>query len=137
MKYRLRSFLPLLVVLLLPACDAADTDGPEPMACTLSIPATALPSLFSTEPFQVTYRAARTGEATLASLTYLDADGTPQTVANPALPWTTTLTVAAEGSVALSGQGTVTDGSLTITVEADNGDGATLDLQDDCRQTVD
>jgi hypothetical protein len=116
------------------SCDSGGSNEPDPLVCSLSA-AQSLASPFSSDPFTVTYRAARTGDGSISSLTYADGSGSTQTVSSPSLPWTMTETIPATGNASISANGQVANGTLEIEFSATNGS-ATVDGSDSCAQTA-
>jgi hypothetical protein len=112
--------------LFMTACDSGIGGS---LTCNL----TAELSLDEGSDFSVTYEATRSGDGSISSLTYTGAAGGRQTVTNPSLPWTHTETMVSTAASMTAG-GEVTDGSLTINLEAVSG-GLTLGQSDACSQS--
>ena len=61
---------------------------------------------------QVVYSATGTGSVSLTSVTYKGANGADVVVANPALPWSTSIDFPSGGAVVVSAVGTASNGGL-------------------------
>jgi len=124
----------LLLSFLLVSCDSnSDDPSPNPLTCSLGAEQS-LVSPFSSDAFTVVYQATRTGDGSISSLTYTDAAGNSQSVANPSLPWSQTETLNVGANAAIGANGSVTNGGLNISFSATNGS-ATVDGSDSCAQT--
>ena len=120
------TLLILVLALLLSSCDKSDdtTSPNNTQQVNLTISNTQLPSNLS-----VTYKAVSTGDGKITQLTYLDDKGVTQTVSNPTLPWSMTLSMTSNDYVSMTAAGTISKGSLTITVDG-IGTGSTFNLED-------
>ena len=67
-------------------------------------------------------------------LSYKDAAGGNQTVANPSLPWTRTETINPGDEASISASGQVTDGSLAVSFSAANAS-SNIDREDGCARS--
>ncbi len=121
--------LTILLLLALPlfisSCDKNDdVASSNTEQINLNIDKTKLPGNLS-----ITYKAEGTGDGKMTQLKYLDDKGVQQTVSSPSLPWTKTFSMAADSSVSMSATGTLSKGSLTITVNG-TAQGTTFNLSD-------
>jgi hypothetical protein len=128
-----RSSLILLTFLLglgIAGCDSSEVD--EPRTCNLATSDTIVPAGMS-----VTYRATKTGDGSISSLSYGTNDGLQQ-VTNPALPFTQTVTLGAGTHALMSATGTVRNGMLKIEFTGSSSTGGTtttIEDSDSCSQT--
>lgn len=113
--------LPVVAMLLLAACGGEDTNialCPE-LGVDDVLPT---PVLDPTATWDVTYTATATSGATVTSLQYRDVSGTLQTVANPSLPFTYSMTARPAGTrVALAATATAPPGTVTLEIVAVSG----------------
>ena len=122
---KLATLLILVLPLFLLSCDKNDdTTSSNTEQISLNIDKSKLPANLS-----ITYKAESTGDGKITQLKYLDNNGVLQVVGNPTLPWTKTLSMVADSSVQMSASGTLSKGSLTITVDG-TATGTTFHLSD-------
>ncbi len=110
--------LPALLLLMLSAA-ACDSNG-----------------IGSDDGYRVTYTVTATGEGTIDALTYQDADGAQQTVANPVLPWSRRLAMRSGDRAWISVDGTALSGAFTVALQAISGDNV-INLNTGCPNSTD
>ena len=100
------------------------------ITCNLATSATQPPV-----EMNIVYTAEKTGDGTIAFLSYVNISGTV-TVQNPQLPWSITVPVLTTTNVAISATGTTNNGSLKITYDGTSGS-ATIKGSDFCEHQAD
>lgn len=83
----------------------------------------------------ITFKATRTGDGVITSLTYQTSEKT-ETIPNPILPWTINAEAAGSTTVTISATGTVKNGSLKIEYHGISG-GDEIEGSDYCSQESD
>ena len=82
--------------------------------------------------WQVKYSATVTGDGSISRINYLDATGAVQTVTNPTLPWSLTVTIPAPGPAEVNAAAEVKDGSASVQAEASRAPADTIRGVDAC-----